>query len=92
MLSSQKSSLLKACNGIMYHVEGRYALLGLYFDYATKEEPAQLNALFIKDGSRKMLERKNYYAAHTVCSSVAFFVNRSAGSESSRDLIRLNAK
>lgn len=42
--------LLTACNGILEHIEEKYALPGLHVIFAKKGKTAQLNGLFTGDG------------------------------------------
>lgn len=89
-LSSVRLPIFKAYSGIVSHIEENYPVPGLHVDSAKKERKAQLNCLSRKEKLREMMVGRNYFAAYTVFSFAATFVDRSLGLGESFDLTRIN--
>lgn len=68
--------LVEVRSSILAHVEEKYPVPGLRLDLAEKKQTAQLKGQFTGDGLRRMRERRNYYAADTVCQFVAAFSDK----------------
>lgn len=80
--------LLVAQNGIQTHIEKTYAQSGLDLSFSKKKGCAQPNDLHTKDGSREMVEVKDYYVAEAELCFAALFTDRSIGSEAQCERIR----
>lgn len=50
---------MKSCNGILAHIERKYALPVLHVNLVRRKKPPQLNDLYTGDGLREMLEEKD---------------------------------
>lgn len=85
-------SLLRARNDILAHIKEKRALHELRVVFAKREKAAQLSGLFTRNGLRRMLKRKSYYAADMVFPFIASFNDKSLGFEGNCELSQMNVQ
>lgn len=74
-------------NGVLAHIEKKYALPELHVNFAGREKAAPLTGVVIADGLRDFLEGKSYYAVGMVFSVIESFIYYSLGLEKPFQLI-----
>lgn len=91
-MSLPKMSLLRACSDILARIEEGYALPGLHVNFTKREKTAQFNGLFVGDGLREMLERKDSYAVDRVFPPTAPFTDSTLTFKGRCELSRLKVQ
>lgn len=92
-MSLLDSSLLRACEDILAHVEEKCALRGRHVSLAKqREKRAQLYSFITGEGLRGILEGKDYYAVDMIFLSIASFTDKMLGLEGRCELSRLSGK
>lgn len=89
-LSSVRVLLLKACSGVLAHIEKKYLLHCSCVDFARNDHTAQLNGPFTRERLQGMMRGRNCYANDELLLSVVTFTDRSLGFVERCDLTRIS--